>query len=58
MRLSGLALLFLCLLKLFIYDLSELEAIARILSFVGLGVVLLAVSWAYTRYQEQIRQLL
>jgi hypothetical protein len=58
MRLSGLALLFLCILKLFIHDLSELEAIARILSFVGLGVVLLGVSWAYTRYQEQIKRLL
>jgi uncharacterized membrane protein len=58
MRLSGLALLFLCILKLFMHDLSELEAIARILSFVGLGVVLLGVSWAYTRYQEQIKRLL
>jgi uncharacterized membrane protein len=58
MRLSGLAMLFLCILKLFMYDLSELEAIARILSFVGLGVVLLGVSWAYTRYQEQIKRLL
>ena len=58
MRLSGLGLLFLCILKLFIYDLSELEAFARIFSFVGLGVVLLGVSWAYTRYQEQIKRLL
>jgi uncharacterized membrane protein len=58
MRVSGLALLFLCILKLFLYDLSELEALARILSFVGLGVVLLGVSWAYTRYQEQIKRLL
>ena len=58
MRLSGLALLFLCILKLFIYDLSQLEAFARILSFVGLGVGLLIVSWAYTRYQEQIKRFL
>jgi uncharacterized membrane protein len=58
MRLSGLALLFLCILKLFMYDLSALEALARILSFVGLGLVLLGVSWAYTRYQEQIKRLL
>jgi hypothetical protein len=58
MRLSGLGLLFLCILKLFTYDLSELEAFARIFSFVGLGVVLLSVSWAYTRYQEQIKRLL
>jgi hypothetical protein len=49
LRLSGLAMLTLCVLKLFIYDLSELEALPRIMSFVVLGLVLLGVSWAYTR---------
>ena len=58
LRLSGLALLFLCILKLFVYDLQQLEALARILSFVVLGLVLLTVSWVYTRYREQIRKLL
>jgi hypothetical protein len=58
LRLSGLALLFVCILKLFAYDLRQLEALARILSFVVLGLVLLAVSWIYTRYREQIRRLL
>ena len=58
LRLSGLALLFLCIAKLFAYDLQQLEALARILSFVVLGLVLLAVSWVYTRYREQIRRLL
>jgi hypothetical protein len=58
MRLSGLALLFLCILRVFIFDLSRLEALARILSFVVLGLVLLAVSWVYTRYSEQIRKYL
>ena len=58
MRLSGLALLLACILKLFIYDLRELEALARIMSFVVLGVFLLAISWTYTRYREQIRKFL
>ena len=58
LRLSGLALLFVCILKLFAYDLQQLEALARIMSFVVLGLVLLAVSWVYTRYREQIRKLL
>ena len=58
LRLSGLALLFLCILKLFAYDLRQLEALARIMSFVVLGLVLLTVSWVYTRYREQIRKLL
>jgi hypothetical protein len=58
LRLSGLALLFLCIAKVFVYDLQQLEALARIVSFVVLGLVLLAVSWIYTRYREQIRRLL
>jgi hypothetical protein len=58
LRLSGLALLFVCIAKLFVYDLRQLEALARILSFVVLGLVLLAVSWIYTRYREQMQKLL
>jgi len=58
LRLSGLALLMACILKLFIYDLNELEALARILSFVVLGLILLGISWTYTRYREQIKRLL
>lgn len=58
LRLSGLALLLFCILKLFVHDLAQLEALARILSFVVLGLVLLAVSWTYTRFREQIRKLL
>jgi uncharacterized membrane protein len=52
LRLSGLAVLLLCILKLFVYDLSSLETISRIVSFIGLGVILLAVSWVYTRYKS------
>jgi hypothetical protein len=58
LRLAGLALLFLCILKLFVYDLRELEALGRIMSFVVLGLVLLGVSWTYTKYKEQIQRLL
>ena len=58
LRLSGLALLLGCILKLFIYDLRELEALARIMSFVILGLILLAISWTYTRYRTQIQKFL
>lgn len=58
MRLSGLGLLLVCILKLFLYDLRELDALARILSFVALGLILLAISWIYTRYRDQISKLL
>jgi uncharacterized membrane protein len=57
-RLSGLALLFLCLIKLFFNDLGRLDAWPRILSFVVLGLVLLAVSWLYTKLRGQARQFL
>ena len=57
-RLSGLLLLMTCILKLFAYDLGELDTPYRILSFVALGLLLLGVSWIYTRFREQIRQYL
>jgi hypothetical protein len=58
LRLQGLALLFVCILKLFLYDLRNLEAIYRIFSFVALGLILLSVSWVYSRFREHIRRLL
>lgn len=52
LRLSGLALLLLCAGKLFAYDLSGLEKVYRIASFLCLGVILMAASWAYTRFKS------
>ncbi|HEY6346079.1 MAG TPA: DUF2339 domain-containing protein [Bryobacteraceae bacterium] len=56
LRLSGLALLLLCIGKVFFYDLRNLETLYRILSFIGLGAILLLVSLIYTRFKEQLRQ--
>ena len=56
LRLAGLALLLFCISKLFIYDLRQLETVYRILSFVALGVILLGVSWIYTRFRDTIRR--
>ncbi len=58
LRLSGLALLFLCLIKLFVSDLGQLDPWPRIISFVVLGLVLLAVSWIYTRLRERVQRFL
>jgi hypothetical protein len=58
LRLSGLVLFLLCIAKLFAYDLRELDTLSRILSFVVLGVMLLAASWVYSRFREKIRRLL
>ena len=41
-----------------LYDLRQLETVNRILSFIVLGVVLLIVSWIYTRFRSRIRQYL
>jgi uncharacterized membrane protein len=58
LRLSGLALLWFCTLKLFVYDLSFLETLPRILSFLALGAILVGVSWIYTRFREHVRRYL
>jgi hypothetical protein len=58
LRLSGLAVLLACIGRLFVFDLPQLEDLARIISFVALGAVLLTVSWIYTRYRAQIQKYL
>lgn len=58
LRISGLLLFGNCILKLFFYDLRNLETLPRIVSFIVLGVILIAVSWAYTRFRERLRRLL
>jgi hypothetical protein len=58
LRLLGILLFMVCILKLFIFDFSELETVYRILSFIVLGILLLGVSWLYTRYRGQIKNAL
>lgn len=48
-RLGGLALLAIAIGKVWTYDLAELEELARVLSFIGLGLLLLAGAFAYQR---------
>lgn len=50
-RLGGLALLAVTIVKVWTYDLSELEDIARAISFIGLGLLLLAGAFAYQRFK-------
>lgn len=52
MRVMALVLLGVTILKVFLFDLSSLEAINRIISFLVLGVVLLGVSFLYQRRQQ------
>jgi len=54
LRLFGLGFLVVVILKVFLFDLSKLDTPYRILSFVILGVILLAISWLYQRYKHLI----
>ncbi len=58
LRLSGLLLLAACIVKLFALDFRELDAMARIISFIVLGLLLVAASWIYTRYRDQLHRYL
>ncbi|HUI78959.1 MAG TPA: DUF2339 domain-containing protein [Bryobacteraceae bacterium] len=58
LRLSGLMLLLVCIGKLFVWDLRHLETLPRIFSFIVLGLLLLGVSWVYTRYRERVSRYL
>jgi len=57
-RLTGLGILSACILKLFFYDLRGLSGLPRVLSFSVLGVVLIVVSYTYTRFKERVETLL
>jgi uncharacterized membrane protein len=54
MRVAAIALFGFSILKIFIYDLSFLETLYRIFSFLALGLILLAVSYAYQKYRDVI----
>jgi uncharacterized membrane protein len=57
-RLLGLGVLSACTLKLFLWDLRGLQGLARVGSFIVLGIVLIAVSFVYTRFKERMGRLL
>jgi uncharacterized membrane protein len=53
-RIISICLFGISIIKIFTYDLSFLDSLYRIFSFVGLGVILLAVSYGYQRYKDVI----
>jgi len=54
LRIASIVLFGFTILKIFIYDLSFLDTLYRIFSFIGLGVILLGVSYTYQRYKGLI----
>jgi uncharacterized membrane protein len=48
-RMASAAVIFLTVLKVFLYDLSGVGGVWRSLSFIGLGLVLVGIGWLYQR---------
>jgi uncharacterized membrane protein len=55
-RIAGFALLAVAIAKVFLVDLSTLESIYRVLSFIALGLLLLAAAFAYQRIRARIAE--
>ena len=49
LRIASAALIAIAVLKVFLFDLSELEGVLRALSFIGLGAVLIGIGLFYQR---------
>ena len=58
LRVMALLLLGLTIFKVFLFDLSSLEKLYRIISFIVLGMILLAVSFLYQRYRQRVAELI
>jgi uncharacterized membrane protein len=56
LRLGGLALLGVAIAKVYTYDLAELDELARVLSFIALGLLLLAGAFAYQRIRVSVSE--
>ena len=54
-RLAGLGLLAVPVIKLFAYDAFELEQVYRVVAFIGLGALLVIGGFLYQRYSRVIR---
>ncbi|MFY9609388.1 MAG: DUF2339 domain-containing protein [Blastocatellia bacterium] len=56
LRIMALALLSITIVKVFFFDLSSLEKLYRIISFIVLGVILLGVSFLYQRLRQRMAE--
>ena len=56
-RRAGISMLGLVIVKVFLFDLNHLEGVARALSFIGLGLTLIAMGYLYQyfRHQQKLR---
>lgn len=58
LRIGGLAVLMISILKLFFYDLWSLGTLYRIISSISLGVVLLSISFVYQKYRDKLKEII
>lgn len=58
LRIQGIIILLLTILKVFLYDTENLKTIYRTASYITLGVILLLASFAYTKYKERLKEIL
>lgn len=56
MRLMGITIFAITLVKLFLYDVSELETIPKTILFLSLGILLLIISFLYNKYKHLISE--
>lgn len=54
LRMAGLAVLGVVVLKVFLIDMEELEGLARALSFMGLGLALIGIGYLYQKLKQDI----
>jgi hypothetical protein len=57
-RWFSLILFLMCVARIVVFDVWTLDALGRIVSFMGLGAALLAVSFLYARHREVLRRML
>ena len=57
-RVGGIILLVIAILKLFFFDLWNLGQLYRIISSITLGIVLLAISFAYQKYKDRLKEII
>ncbi len=54
LRLLGITLFGITLVKLFVFDLGDISKLGKIIAFVGLGVLLLVISFLYQKFKDVI----
>lgn len=54
LRITGIILFGVTLIKLFFYDIADLDTISKTIVFVSLGLLLLVISFLYNKYTKQI----